>query len=152
MIILVIAFFFNLYRREQAPQTVDDKGGPQLSPRHIRHRIADCQSVCRLRQSGIKILQFDAHAVHARGRQLNAPLGQLVPVVVVQDAAALARVRQYMVVGPQEEQVLVRMPVIPGNFADGHLVQGYRDGANAVLGHHLAEQPGKFVQAHGFVA
>ena len=50
-----------------------------------------------------------------------------------------------MVVGPQQEQVLVRMAVISGDLADGHLVQGHRDGAHAVLGHHLTEQPCKLV-------
>ena len=46
-----------------------------------------------------------------------------------------------MVVGPQQEQVLGGVAVIPGDLGDGHLVQRHRDGAHAVLGQHQAEQP-----------
>ena len=97
-------------------------------------------------------MQLNAHLLHARRGQLNAPLGQLVPVVVVQNAAVLARVRQYVVIGPQQEEILRRVAVVPGDLADGHLVQGHGNGPHAVLGQHLAKQAGKFVQLHELIA
>ena len=56
-----------------------------------------------------------------------------------------------MVVGSQQEQIPVRVPVIPGDLRHGHLVQGHRDRAHAVLRGHLPQQAAEFVGPHGLV-
>ena len=139
------------HRREQGQQPVHHEGGPQLRSGDVRRRIADHQSLRGLGQGGVEVLELDAHLLHAAGGQTDAPLGQLLPVVVVEDAAALAHGRQHVVVGPQEEQVLVRVAVVPGDLGDGHLVQRHRDGAHAVLAGHLPQQAAELVGLHGLV-
>ena len=69
-------------------------------------------------------MELDAHLVHAGGGQLDAPLGELRPVVLVQNSAALAGGGEDVVVGSQKEEVLGGMAVVPGHAGDLDLVQG----------------------------
>ena len=62
---------------------VTDVSGAELRPGDIRHRPADRQPLGGLGQGGVEVLELNAHLVHAGGGQLDAPLGQLVPVVLV---------------------------------------------------------------------
>ena len=117
------------------------KGGPQLSAVVIRHRIAHRQMLRRLGQTGIDVLQFVFQRVKGRIRQQNVPLLQNLPLLRLQQAVARRRLGQHMVVGSQQEQALHPVPVVAGDLADLHLVQGGRDGAHAVLGQHQSEQP-----------
>ena len=97
-------------------------------------------------------MQLDADTLHAAGGKLHTELTQLVPVVVIQNAAALSRVRNNMVVDAKEEQVFHGVAVVAGDLADGDLIQRDGDGAHAVLGQDLTEQPGEGLQVHGLVA
>ena len=90
---------------------------------------------------GVEVLQFNAHPFHAGGGQLDAPEGQRLTVILVQQAAALTGVRQHVVIGSQQKEVAGGMPVIPGDLTDGHLIQSHGDGTHAVLGQHQSEQP-----------
>ena len=86
-------------------------------------------------------MQFNAHPFHAGGGQLDTPEGQRLTVILVQQAAALAGVRQHVVIGSQQKEVAGGMPVIPGDLTDGHLIQSHGDGTHAVLGQHQSEHP-----------
>ena len=57
-----------------------------------------------------------------------------------------------MVVYTQEEQMLHRVTVIAGNFADIHLIQRYRNRAHTILRQHLPEQSDKLLRLHGLIA
>ena len=134
--------------RKQRPQAPCHKGGTKLRSGHVCHRIAHRQSLRGLRQGGVKILQLNTHTLHTGGSQLNAPLMEFIPVILIQDTSAPSWVRENMVIGSKEKQVLCRVPVVPGDLADRHLVQGYRNRTHAVLSHHLPKQPGKLIQFH----
>ena len=142
---------FDTQLRKQRQQAVHHKGRAQLRAGHVRRGIADHQSRLGLDQSGVKVLELNAHLFHAAGRQADAPQGQFLPVIVVENAAALTHSGQHMVIGPQQEQVGIRVTVVPGDLRDGHLVQGHGDGAHAVLGGHLPQQAAEFVGLHGLV-
>ena len=62
-----------------------------------------------------------------------------IPVIIVEDASALAYTGQHVVVDTQQEQIFGSVAVVPGNLTDGDLVQRHWDGAHAVLGQHLPE-------------
>ena len=151
-VLLVISFFLDIDLRKKLFDPVHHKGRPQLRAGNICHRITKRQSFGRLCQSGIQGLKFDAHPLHAAGSQLHTKLRQLIPVIVGQNAAALSRIGDHMVVHSQEEQVFHSMPVISSDLTDGNLVQGYRDGTHTVLGQDLTEQTGKLLQIHGLTA
>ena len=57
-----------------------------------------------------------------------------------------------MVICAEKKKIFDRMAVIAGNFADGHLIEGYRDGADAVLCENLPEQAGKRICVNGLTA
>ena len=86
------------------------------------------------------------------GRQTQSLGEEHLPLLLRQDAAGAARRRQYMVVGPEEEQHLHLVPVIPVQLLEGHLVHGRRDGAHAVLAHHQLPQSQKLLTAHRSVS
>ncbi len=96
-------------------------------------------------------MKLNAHLIHAGGRQLNAPLSKLVPVILIQNAAALAGGGKHVVVGPQKEEILRGVAVVSGHAADLHLVQGDGNGTYGILGEHLPEQTGELLQVHGLV-
>ena len=122
-IFLAGRFPLHLQIREQLPQPLHYKSRTQFAAGDIRHRVAHRQSFGGLGQRRIEILQLHAHPLHAAGGQLNSPESQLLPVVLIQQAAALAGIRQHMVVSAQQKQILCGVPVISGNLADGHLIQ-----------------------------
>ena len=132
---------FHTQLREQFPQPLHHKRGAQFAAGNIRHRIAHRQARRGLGKRGVEVLQFNAHPFHAGGGQLDAPEGQRLTVILVQQAAALTGVRQHVVIGSQQKEVACGMPVIPGNLTDGHLIQRHGDGTHAVLGQHQSEQP-----------
>ena len=57
-----------------------------------------------------------------------------------------------MVVGPQQEEVSAGVPVVAADVPHRHLVQRRRDGADAVLGQHLAQKPLELVCGDGLLA
>ncbi|CDC67992.1 unknown [Oscillibacter sp. CAG:155] len=76
---------------------------------------------------------------------------QSVPVIVVEDAAALPHAGQHMVIGAQQKEIPGSVAVVAGDLRDADLIQRDGDGAHAVLGQHLPQQPGELVQLHGLV-
>ena len=121
------------------------KGGAQLAAVDVPHRPADGEPVRGLGQAGVNILQFVVQRVEAGVRQQNFPLLQGGPVLRIQQAVAAGGHGQHMVVGSQQEQALHPVPVVAGDLADLHLVQGGRDGAHAVLGQHQPQEPGELL-------
>ena len=142
---------FHRHRGEQAAQALHHKGRPQLAAGHIRRRIADPQAIRGLGQRRIEALEFDVHTIRAAGRQFDLHLCQGIAVILVENAAALARIGDNMIVDAQQKQVAHGMSVIAGDLADIHLIQRGGDGAHAVLGQHLAEQADELVRSHGLL-
>ena len=52
----------------------------------------------------VEILQLNGHLIHTAGSQLDAVKRQSVPVIVVEDAAALPHAGQHMVIGAQQKR------------------------------------------------
>ena len=136
---------------EQFPQPLHHKGGTKLAAGNIRNRITHRQARRWLGKRGVEVLQFNAHSLHAGRGQFDPPEGQRLTVILVQQAAALTGVRQHMVVGSQQKEVACGVPVVPGDLADGHLIQRHGDGTHAVLGQHQSEQPLKLALFQAFL-
>ena len=131
----------HLYRREQLPYALHHKGRQQsrsrLVPGGPRHR----QALRGLGQRGVDVLQLAAQVVEIRVRQGDALLLQKLPLLAVQNARVGRHRGQHAVVGPQQEQVLHRVAVVPGQRGDLHLVQRSRDGGHGVLAQRQPQQP-----------
>ena len=127
--------------RKQLLHPLHHEGGPQLSAADVPHRPADGKPLRGLGQARVNILQLVVQRVKHGVRQQDLPLLQGLPVLRVQQAVAAGRHRQHVVVGPQQEQAPYPVPVVAGDLADLHLVQGGRNGTHAVLGQHQPQQP-----------
>ena len=51
-----------------------------------------------------------------------------------------------MIVDTQQKQIFGRVPIVPGDLADGYLVQSHRDRSHTVLCHYLPKQMDKYIQ------